>query len=217
MNILISRGLRDPVNYLEAVAAAGGIPSAAYLPDGGEKYDGLILAGGGDVDPALYGQPNLGSADVDLRRDLAELALLDEFLSRGKPVLGICRGHQLINIWAGGDLIQDLGDRAAAHGGETDRVHPVRAAEGSLMEQLYGDSIWVNSSHHQGVGRLGRGLRLTALSEDGVVETMEHRTLPLISVQFHPERMTGRHIRADTVDGAAIFQHFMSLCRAVEK
>lgn len=213
MKILISKGTGDPVNYLEAVAAAGGEATAAYLPRGGEGYAGLILAGGVDMEPSLFGQENRGTEQIDIRRDEAELALLDWFLSRGKPVLGICRGHQVANVWAGGDLIQDLGEQVPLHRGETDRVHRVSAGEDSLLHRLYGAQFFVNSSHHQGVGRLGRGLRVTARSEDGVIEAMEHDTLPLITVQFHPERMTGRLARPDTVDGGAIFRHFLNLCR----
>ena len=213
MKILISKGTGDPVNYLEAVAAAGGESTAAYLPRGEEGYAGLILAGGVDMEPSLFGQENRGTEQIDTRRDEAELELLDWFLSRGKPVLGICRGHQVANVWAGGDLIQDLGEQVPLHRGETDRVHGVNVAEDSLLHRLYGAQFFVNSSHHQGVGRLGRGLRVTALSEDGVIEAMEHDTLPLITVQFHPERMTGRLARPDTVDGGAIFRHFLNLCR----
>lgn len=217
MNILISIGRGDPANYLAAVTAVGGTPTAQYLPEGDEGYDGLILAGGGDMDPGCFGQANWASRNILRPRDKAELALLDAFLGHGKPVLGICRGHQVANVWAGGDLIQDLGELVPTHSGDTDRVHPVSAAEGSLLHRLYGAEFSVNSSHHQGVGRLGRGLRVTALSADGVIEAMEHESLPLITLQFHPERMTGAHARPDTVDGGAVFRHFMALCRAVEK
>lgn len=214
MNILISIGRGDPANYLAAVTAAGGTPTARYLPEGDAGYNGLILAGGGDMDPAYFGQANWASADILRPRDEAELKLLDAFLSRGKPVLGICRGHQVANVWAGGDLIQDLGELVPTHGGGAgDRVHPVAAEEGSLLWQLYGAEFSVNSHHHQGVGRLGKGLRVTARTADGVIEAMEHDSLPLITVQFHPERMTG----AATADGGAVFRHFVELCRAVEK
>ena len=187
---------------------------AAYLPRPGEKYAGLVLAGGGDMDPAFFGQANRASRDIDRARDEAELALLDWFLSRGKPVLGICRGHQAANVWAGGDLIQDLGEELVpCHQGEIDLVHPVETEEGSLLRRLYGREFCVNSRHHQGVGRLGKGLRVTALSAGGVIEAMEHGSLPLITVQFHPERMTGALARPDTVDGSAVFREFIRMCK----
>lgn len=214
MKILISRGLSDPSNYTNAVTAAGGDPVAAYLPRGGEQYGGLILAGGGDMDPAFFGQGDWASDGVDRDRDRAELALLDWFLCRRKPVLAICRGHQVVNVWAGGDLIQDLGGVLTPfHRGQHDLVHSLRAEEGSLLHRLYGPVFGVNSSHHQGVGRIGSGLRVTARSEGGVVEAMEHECLPLVTTQFHPERMTGSHARPDTVDGGAVFTYFMELCR----
>lgn len=214
MKILISTGGGDPANYIAAISAAGGDPVAAYLPRPGEEYAGLVLTGGGDMEPSLFGQVDWASRGIDRNRDRAELALLDWFLSRGRPVLGICRGHQVANVWAGGDLIQDLGEELVSlHNGETDLVHPVEAEEGSLLCRLYGRRFCVNSCHHQGVGRLGKGLRVTACTEGGVIEAMEHKTLPLITTQFHPERMTGENGRPDTVDGGAIFRELINMCK----
>lgn len=217
MKILISTGGGDPANYIAAVTAAGGRPTAAYLPAPKDEYAGLILAGGGDMDPAFFGQEDRGSRGIDRDRDRVELALLDWFLGRGRPVLAICRGHQVANVWAGGDLIQDLGKLVPFHSQEAgDRVHPVKAEGGSLLHRLYGHVFPVNSSHHQGVGRLGRGLTAAARSEGGVIEAMEHGSLPLVTTQFHPERMTGALARPDAVDGGPIFAHFMKACRRGE-
>ena len=213
--ILISTGGGDASQYLAAVEAAGGVGEARYLPPPDLGCDGLLLTGGDDIDPALFGQENWASRGIDRARDQAELALLDAFLGANKPVLAICRGHQAVNVWLGGDLIQDLGQPLVSfhqkEGG--DQVHLVRAAEGSLPRRLYGPVFPVNSSHHQGLGRLGRGLRASARSEGGVIEAVEHGTLPLISVQFHPERMTGALARPDTVDGGGLFRAFLELCR----
>lgn len=213
--ILISTGGGDAANYLNAVRAAGGEGDARYLPAPDLSYGGLLLTGGDDIDPALFSQENRGSRGIDRARDDAELALLDAFCAAGKPVLAICRGHQMVNVWLGGDLIQDLGpDLGPFHQKETgDQVHPVQAERGSLLHRLYGPVFPVNSSHHQGLGRLGRGLRAAAWSEDGVVEAVEHESLPLISVQFHPERMTGALARPDTVDGGKIFRAYLELCK----
>ena len=218
-HILISTGGGDAANYIAAVEAAGGLGSARYLPGPDLDYDGLLdgllLAGGDDMDPALFGQANRGSRGIDRARDEAELALLDAFFGAGKPVLAICRGHQVVNVWLGGDLIQDLDPVLAPFhgGGEGDRVHSIRAAENSLLHRLYGPVLTVNSTHHQALGRLGKGLTAAARSEGGVVEAVEHRSLPLISVQFHPERMTGERARPDTVDGGAIFRAFLDMVR----
>lgn len=212
-DILISTGGGDASNYIAAIEAAGGRADARYLPVPDLSYDGLLLAGGDDMDPALFGQADRGSRGIDRARDEAEQALLDAFLQAGKPVLAICRGHQVVNVWLGGNLIQDLDPSLAPFhaGGEADRVHLVKAVEGSLLHRLYGPVFPVNSWHHQALGRLGRGLSASARSEGGVVEAMEHNTLPLISVQFHPERMTGPKARPDTVDGGAIFQTFLNM------
>lgn len=213
--ILISTGGGDAANYLNAVRAAGGEGDARYLPALDLSYGGLLLTGGDDIDPALFSQENRGSRGIDRARDDAELALLDAFCAAGKPVLAICRGHQMVNVWLGGDLIQDLGpDLTPFHRKASgDQVHPVRAEKGSLLHRLYGPVFPVNSSHHQGLGRLGRGLRAAARSEDGVIEAVEHESLPLISVQFHPERMTGALARPDTVDGGKIFRAYLELCK----
>lgn len=212
-NILISTGGGDPSNYLAALKAAGAQGEARYLPAPDLRYDGLLLAGGGDMEPARFGQPDCGSRDVDPARDGAELALLDAFFTAGKPVLAVCRGFQVLNVWLGGDLVQDLSPALAPFhgGGERDRVHPVRAVEGSLLHRLYGPVFSVNSAHHQALGRLGRGLSVTARSEGGVAEAMEHETLPLIAVQFHPERMTVAKAKPDTVDGGAVFRFFLDM------
>lgn len=213
--ILISTGGGNAENYLNAMEAAGGMGEARYLPVPDLSYDGLVLVGGDDMDPALFGQEDTCSQGVDRARDGAELALLDAFCGAGRPVLAICRGHQVVNVWLGGDLVQDLGpDLVPFHRKEEgDQVHLVLAAEGSLLRRLYGEVFPVNSSHHQGLGRLGKGLRAAAWSEGGVVEAVEHETLTLISVQFHPERMTGALARPDTVDGGEIFRAFLELCR----
>ena len=213
--ILISTGGGDPANYLNAVRAAGGTGDARYLPVPDLSYDGLLLTGGDDMDPSLFGQENRGSQGIDRARDQAELALLDAFAGAGKPVLAICRGHQVVNVWLGGNLIQNLGPELVPfHQKEVgDQVHLIRAAEGSLLHRLYGPVFPVNSSHHQSLGRLGRGLTASAWSEGGVVEAVEHDTLPLISVQFHPERMTGALARPDTVDGGEIFRAFLELSK----
>ena len=208
--ILVSIGGGNGASYLTALQAAGGRGTARYCPAPDLSFDGLLLAGGDDIDPARFGQANRGSRGIDPARDGAELALLDAFCAAGKPVLAVCRGHQVVNVWLGGGLIQDLGpERSPFHQREEgDQIHPVQAGRGSLLRRLYGPVFPVNSSHHQGLGQLGRGLRETAWAEDGVVEAVEHDALPLICVQFHPERMAG----TDTVDGGALFRVFLGLC-----
>ena len=213
-SILISAPAEGWSNYETAIRRAGGLPLGGYCPPADLSCAGLLLCGGGDADPALYRAENQGSHPPDPARDRAELALIDAFLSAGRPILGICRGLQMLNLALGGALIQDLPPHLAPfhHGAEGDRVHPIRTAPDCFLGRLYGPVLAVNSSHHQAVGRLGEGLVPCAWSEGGVVEAAEHAGRPLLGVQFHPERMSWDLRRPDTADGAPILLHFLSLC-----
>ena len=204
---------RDLVrNYADAVEAFGGSASAAYLPEPmPETFDGLILSGGGDVDPRLYGEGNTACFGVDAERDAAEFRLIEAYCRAQKPILGICRGHQVLNVFFGGSLIQHLpGAEKHVPGKEGDNAHMTRALADSFPAELYGGHFVVNSAHHQGIGRLAAELEAVQWSEDGVIEACRHRNLPVFSVQWHPERMCLRHTRTDTVDGGAIFRWFIS-------
>lgn len=213
--ILISTPKPDAArNYENAVRVAGGDFVTRYCPEADLSFDGLLLTGGGDVSPDRYGQENRDCLLVDPDRDRAEFALAAAYLAAGKPILGICRGMQVLNVALGGTLIQDLGEeRNAFHRRlEADKVHPVLAREDSLLHALYGSVFPVNSAHHQAADRPGRGVVLSARSESGVAEALELPNAPVLGVQFHPERMTGDHLRPDTVDGGAIFSWFIARC-----
>jgi len=215
-SILLSGADQSRANYEAAVSAAGGRPCSFYLPPvTDEGYDGLLLCGGADIDPVHYGQENAGSAGIDPRRDEAELALTGRFLAAGKPILGICRGLQVINVALGGTLIQDLpGDVRPRHtsGGQGDLLHPSRTRPGSFLHRLYGPSPVVNSSHHQAAGRLGRGLEAVQWSGDGCIEGLSHTSAPLWAVQWHPERLALSCARPDAADGLALFSFFLAAC-----
>ena len=189
--------------YSQAVERAGGVPVPGYAPAPDPSCAGLVLCGGPDLDPALFGQENRGSGPPDPVRDRAELALIRFYMDRGLPILGVCRGIQILNVCLGGTMLQDLGERNALHKGERDVFHPVQTAPGSLLERLFGPAPTVNSAHHQAADRLGEGLRLTAWAPDGTVEGVEHLTLPIAAVQFHPERLPGPE---DTRPGDALFR-----------
>lgn len=209
-------GLAGQMNrYIDAVRYAGGVPLPGDCPSPEADCDGLILCGGGDADPALYGQENRGSQPPDLDRDRAELALLGAYWEAGKPVLGVCRGVQMINIFWGGTLRQDLPEevRAFHKRPDGDAVHPVRTVRDSTLSRLYGETLAVNSAHHQAVDRLGRGLKAMAWSEGGVLEALEHESGLALGVQFHPERMSYAYRRADLADGAPILLEFMRRCQ----
>ena len=213
--ILISGDEGKTFRYEEAVRQSGGVPAAGYCPAPDLSCDGLLLCGGGDLDCSLFARENLGSDPPDLLRDKAEMELFHAFFEAGKPILGVCRGMQLINVALGGDLIQDLPPHICVFHGRTDHdlVHPIRNLEGSLLYELYGSVCPVNSFHHQAVNRLGAGLRAISWAEGGFPEAVDCPGRPILGVQFHPERMSFAHLRPDTIDAAAIFSHFLTLCR----
>ena len=172
-------------------------PAAVTADDYVQALDGLVLQGGVDVDPSFYGEAVSHSRPpLDPERDRFEIQLLRAFAAAGKPVFGICRGLQLINVAYGGSLHQDLHEDAATssahhvHDLYDEHLHEVRIEPGSWMAGIYGDVAGgtVNSIHHQGVKRLGQGLVAEAWSDDGVVEALRHEGPAfVVGVQWHPE------------------------------
>ena len=208
--------LKSAEVYQAAIHCAKGEGVIAYCPENvnAADWDGLLLCGGSDMDPAFYGKAIDGSVEIDRKRDETELAALEAFLKAGKPVMGICRGFQLLNVAFGGTLIQNLPNVPFHRSEEPFRsVHNVTAAGDSLFARYYGETFSVNSCHHQGVERLGNSLRATAFSPDGLTEALEHTTLPVFGVQWHPERLCGEYLREDAVDGAPLFSYFVRLCQ----
>ena len=192
--ILLS-GSADNTNYINAVNGCGGIPFASYLPEVNTDYDGLILCGGVDIHPSYYHQEIDGTGEIDGPRDVSEFALAKACIEAGKPVLGICRGLQLLNVYFGGTLIQDL-PNAHEHTSKADYdlIHAVQAVPGSVVHSLYGDSFVVNSSHHQAVKDVAKGFRVTAKAPDGTIEAMENADASVLCVQWHPERMQDKQM-----------------------
>ena len=173
-----------------------------------EEFDGLCLAGGPDVDPSRYGQELTGSRSPDLVRDALEL---DVALPRstGKPILAICRGMQVLNVYRGGTLLQDIGEGHQATGDHV-ILRPAEVDPSSRLVTITGIAPVVNHRHHQVVDRLGEGLRPTAWS-DGYVEAMEATDEPwVVAVQWHPER------RPDGLSDrvVAVFDAFVEAARA---
>jgi len=189
------------------------------------RCDGVLLTGGDDVNPKLYAKrlpPRLRKtvAAGPGERDLRELLLIDEVFRQRKPVFGICRGHQIINVALGGDLVVDIRSqipRAINHRQlkkKSEIVHEARLTRDSMLAKITGkQKLGVNSTHHQAVGRVAKPLRVTAVSNDGVVEAMElkreeSRLLPyFMTVQFHPERLATRH-----PEHQELFNSFIRAC-----
>ena len=190
------------VDYADAVYAAGAVPyvlpettnalAVAALLD---RVDMLLFCGGEDVEPARYGEkpaPRLGT--VNARRDAWEWRLLNEATRRRLPILGVCRGCQLVNAYFGGTLWQDL--PSEFEGGPRHRLageHPIAVEGESYLARLVGGKASVNSRHHQAVKRVADGFKVTARSPEGVVEAIEGSRYPAVGVQFHPETMFAAH------------------------
>jgi putative glutamine amidotransferase len=211
--------LRD--DYVRAVEDSGGLPLvfAPGVPeDAGPLLDhvsGLVLSGGADVDPRLYGEephPRLGR--VIPERDAFELALCREALERRLPILAICRGQQVLNVATGGTLFQDIPSQVSGahdHDPETERwatSHTVTIVPGTRLRAILGaDTVAVNSFHHQAVRTPGAGVVISAHSEDGIVEGIEIPDQPFaVGVQWHPEAFWDR--------GASFQQLFEALAGA---
>ena len=228
------RSISLSARYLQALTAARALPvpiplstSRDIIAEYVRRCDGVLLTGGDDVEPKLYsaGLPAKVRQTVETtpdsgERDYRELLLIDEVFRQHKPLLAICRGHQLLNVALGGTLVADIpSQRPAAmpHGRNEARdeiVHDVRLTPGSLLAKIIGGlKLGVNSTHHQAVARVAPPLRVTARSKDGMVEGMElkpgdSRRLPfLLSVQFHPERLVDRYPAHQ-----AIFRTFAQVC-----
>lgn len=197
------------VLYGEAVSRAGGLPATFSGGDPkilAKRCAGLVLTGGGDVDPARYGAARLPTDEVDAGRDAEELALIDAFLAEKRPIFGICRGIQLLNVYFGGTLAQDIP-------GHSDGArHIVTTAENSRLRAACGARFETNSWHHQAVQTVAPALRASALSEDGTIEGIEHPFLPVFAVQWHPERMINGLCSDVGTDQLCLFTYFIKEC-----
>jgi putative glutamine amidotransferase len=171
------------------------------------RLDAIVFTGGPDVEPQRYGfADSHGHCRTNPERDAVEWEMLEGFQRRPVPVLAICRGAQLLNVFNGGSLIPDLGERNATHrrSGDERREHPVAIAPGSRLHALTGlTSGRINSSHHQAVDRLAQGFRVSAISDDGVIEAFEPADPGegpfALAVQWHPEGMQAGEPLADRV------------------
>jgi putative glutamine amidotransferase len=220
-----TRGEQSP--YYCALIAAGAAPEEITMltaQDAGrvraQDFDGILFAGGEDVDPAFYGEDKkYESVKVNRARDEFEQGLLHGALDRRLPILGVCRGAQLINVDFGGTLYQDLAQdfvpefehqQAEAGRERNELTHTVTVTEpDSLLHQAVQGSCRVNSLHHQAIKHLGRGLKVSAHSEDGLVEAVEAADdYPfLLAVQWHPEELT------EHSEQLRIFRDFVARCR----
>ena len=199
-------------NYVNALTACGVEPVLSMNLADAESCDALLVPGGADVNPVLYGQENTASVGIDDEKDRDEIALIRRFFELDRPILGICRGHQIINVALGGDMIQHV-PHAECHTRtpeDLDNIHLVTACH-PFLEELYGKEFPVNSAHHQAVDHLAPGLISTCYNDDNICEGFIHENGKIIGVQFHPERIGFSLRRPDAVDGEKIFHAFLKL------
>lgn len=215
------------LDYSNSVINSGGIPVILPITDNFEvikeqvKYfDGLILSGGGDPDPNLYGEDCLQElGDITPERDTFELAILEEFLKTKKPILGICRGLQLMNVFYDGTLYQDIKyvDTNIQHKQKwlADLpTHDINILENNILFEIFGKKARTNSFHHQMIKDLGRELTSIATANDGVIEAIQNKNYPFFyGVQWHPEMMASR----GNLGMKKIFDKFIESCKNLEK
>jgi putative glutamine amidotransferase len=205
------RGLEYYVPYRRAVVAAGAdpvdlVPGTTALP----AVDGLLLPGGWDVDPSFYGErrdEKVGETDPEL--DETELAMFHQARERDLPVLGICRGQQVINVAMGGSLVQHLEGHEVRGLGRSHLAHTIEVDPSSELGRAAGEhKIRVNSFHHQAIKQLAEGLQQTAHGEDGTVEAVESDDGLIVAVQCHPEELT-----SDLPWARNLFERFVARAR----
>lgn len=187
--VLISCATHDAILYKKALQKYDIKPVLSASPENASEFDGLLLPGGGDISPIFYHRKNRGSTNICISEDIVQLLMFHRFMELEKPILGICKGMQIINVALGGTLIQALPttDSHAWHNG--DRYHPTTITKDCLLSSLYGNYMITGSAHHQAVCTLGNELKAVQHAHDGVIEAIEHKTLPILGVQWHPERL----------------------------
>ena len=230
MKFVIADDPRNPnevINYIYAFKELGVRDIFPSLdPKQLEDADGMILPGSVcDINPALWGEENTHCNGVNDALDAGQTAMMDKAIEMGIPVIGMCRGIQFINVYFGGGLIQHLNSFLAHRYYIPDRYHRVLFEEGSFLQELYGSNeLMVNSRHHQAVGRIGKGLKRIARwepcewehpQEDWepvTTEALQHETLPIIGLQWHPERSWCFDYDEKKANGEKMLKYFMNLC-----
>ena len=198
-------------DYVVALRKAGADP-VVLLPENKlglarkvDGLDGILIPGGTDVDPVLYGETNQGSEGISETIDALDIDLVTLAHSRGLPILGICRGLQVMNVALGGSLFQDIPSMIPEAHAHSHATHLVSIHPASRMAGHFSAEVNVNSYHHQAIKRLSPLLRCVTLSDDGIIEAVEGEGLT--AVQWHPERMI------DQKEQFALFEQFVEACK----
>lgn len=202
------RGKTD--NYENACISLGFSPCTSLSLSKLASCDALILPGGGDITPGFYGQENRASRCIDTELDILQIQALEYFVKNKKPVLGICKGMQLINIYFGGTLIQDIPNSSFHQISDADILHTSYVQEDCVLNHLYGKEFQINSNHHQAIDKIGKGLHVVQTSQDGIIEGIMHETLPIFAVQWHPERLAFVQTKKASLPGNLLLLAFFS-------
>lgn len=190
-------------NYLRALKNAGAEAIVSENAELSRECDGLLLPGGGDISPCFYNSAERLCSGVDLKRDCAEQYLIAIFLRQNKPIMGVCRGMQMLNVYFRGTLEQKIKRADMHYATGSDVYHPIFNNKGSFIYELFGETCTVNSAHKQAVKIIGSGLKICARAPDGTIEALQNPNKKIVAVQFHPERMEK--------GGNEIYEYFLSL------
>ena len=209
-------------SYVYAIRVAGGLPVIITNAEGLDIVDGVLLPGGNDIDPSLYGQRNYYAVALNQRKDELEIEIATAALEYDIPILGVCRGHQMLAVAAGGTLYQDINSqfRGKYAGRMNHRVgcnnHRVKIAEGTILDNLEKNKaprLQLNSLHHQSVRRIPQGFKVSARATDGIVEGIQGKDHKFaVGVQYHPEMLLKRNGRFGKLHSYNLFTGFVQAC-----
>ena len=190
MTKLVILGRKSKTGNYEAFFRALPAQIVTLVPGEVISCDALILPGGGDITPAFFGEKNKGSRTVDTELDILQFQALDIAIAAGIPVIGICKGMQVINIAFGGTITQDMPEDCLHSSPSGDVFHDTIMVDDSRLFKYFPAKMRVNSAHHQRIGRLGQHLKIIQVCpDDGCPEALEHDELPILGLQWHPERL----------------------------
>ena len=207
MKIAILGRKSDTLNYINYVTRLSCTPLQTLSPGEAATCDMLILPGGGDITPAFFGEKIDGSFSIDTELDVLQIQAFEYAMKRQMPVLGICKGMQLINVALGGTMVQDISTPQIHRSPNGDQYHNTHITRGSFLYELYGEEAVVNSAHHQCVKHLAKELTpIQWCPEDNILEAFSHQRLPILGVQWHPERIKQEYT---TTSGDQLLAHFL--------
>lgn len=209
MKIAIAGKKTATENYVRYVASGGLEPLVTLNSGEIAGCDALILPGGGDITPAFFGELNRASHNIDTELDVLQFQAFDLCVRSKKPILGICKGMQVINVGLGGTIIQDLPTADFHKYNDGDQYHSTVIEKNSWLYHLCGADATVNSAHHQSIGKPGQGLHVVQYCpHDSCPEAIAHESLPILGVQWHPERLDKKRA---TLSGEIVLAYFVSL------